>query len=111
MSVIRATCPECSGDAELAITAVHVLVNPDRTGVYRFRCEACGLIARSADKATVDILAAAGVPTSLWHPPVEALPQPVTTPITFDSVLDAHHLMNDNGALAAAIAALREGAA
>ncbi len=111
MATIRASCERC-GDVELTTSDVTVRVcTDDEQGSYAFECPGCALVVvKPAEPRTVDLLVASGVAYSTWSLPAEMLePRGSGDPIGHDDLLDFHRVLQDDAALANAIAALTQG--
>lgn len=106
MATIRANCDTC-GDVEFMTTQVTVHAPEDGgAGTYAFSCPHCRLtIVRPAERPTMDLLIAAGVNHTTWRRPAELVErdQLASTPITHDDLVAFHRLVEDDGALQAAL--------
>ncbi len=104
MARIRATCPSC-GDVELQVDEVEVwMCTDDEDGEYRFDCPLCATtVSKTAENRTLDLLIASGVRAMTWAQPVERIITPNRAKITYDDLIDFHHLLNDDQALAQAL--------
>ncbi|MBK5223830.1 MAG: hypothetical protein JJE52_13360 [Acidimicrobiia bacterium] len=109
MATIRASCDTC-GDVEFPTSEVNVHAPEDGgPGTYAFRCPRCSAtVVRSAERPIMDLLIAAGVPSTTWRRPAELVERDgaVTVPFTHSDLLDFHALVSDDDALADALAGL-----
>ena len=110
MATVRASCIDC-GDIELTNEdiVVRVCLDDDRAEC-RFTCPACKMTTvKATDSRTVDLLISAGALMDTWVLPAE-LYEPCRTSeakgIDHDDLIDFNKLLQDEQALAEAIAAL-----
>ena len=109
MATIRASCPDC-GDVELttADVTVRVCLDDDR-GEYRFTCPVCSMvIVKPAEHRTIDLLVASGVHMDTWTLPAELFEKRSGREIDHDDILDFHRLLDDEAAIAEAMASIVE---
>jgi len=107
MARVRATCDHC-GDTELSIEAVSVRIcREDHEGTYSFSCPDCERThEKEASRRTLDLLVASGSEVTFWSVPVERLVSGDAGPLTHDHLLDFHHKLQDDAAMAEALGAL-----
>ncbi|HKE73949.1 MAG TPA: hypothetical protein VKB57_10070 [Acidimicrobiales bacterium] len=94
-TLIRATCSDC-GDVELGTRDLVVRVcEDDDSGTYVFRCPACTHpVVRPADRPTIDLLVSSGCRLEVWQLPSELVePRPEGAPLSYDDIIDFHHLL------------------
>lgn len=109
MATIRASCSDC-GDVELTTddVTVRVCLDDDR-GEYRFTCPMCSMVVvKPAEHRTIDLLVASGVHMDTWTLPAELFETRSGRQIDHDDILDFHRLLEDEGAIAAALASIAE---
>ncbi len=109
MATIRARCADC-GDVELTTADVQVRICSDtNAGTYGFMCPTCqGMVVKSAEPRTLDLLVASGVACSMWSLPAELGERHEGEPICHDDLLDFHDLLNDEYKLSMALADLAD---
>lgn len=109
MATIRASCDAC-GDVEFTTTHVTVHAPEDGgPGTYAFRCPRCAsTVVRHAERSTMDLLIAAGVPVTTWRRPAELVEREneAHSPITHTDLLEFHAFIEDDDALARALEAI-----
>ena len=109
MATIRASCSDC-GDVELTTddVTVRVCLDDDR-GEYRFTCPVCSMVVvKPAEHRTIDLLVASGVHMDTWTLPAELFEARSGRKIDHDDILDFHRLLDDEAAIAQALAAIAE---
>lgn len=109
MATIRASCAEC-GDVQLTTddVTVRICVSTDE-GEYQFECPSCeALVVRHAEQRTIDLLVAAGVALMTWTLPAELFEQHDGQIITHDDLIDFHTMLENDEALANALAGFSE---
>jgi rRNA maturation protein Nop10 len=107
VATIRATCSDC-GDVHLTTAQVTVRIRRrDARGAYTFHCPDCGrMTVRPADRETLDLLVASGVPIDVWELPDElggVLDRPPLNDADLASFLQ---LLDDDAAFEDAVAEL-----
>ncbi len=109
MATIRASCDSC-GDVEFNTSRVKVHAPEDGgAGTYAFECPRCRCtMVRHAERPTMDLLIAAGVPFTTWRRPAELVEREQTpgTPFTHTDLVAFHELVEDDAALRAALDAI-----
>ncbi len=109
MATARTSCPDC-GDVELTTEDVTVRVClDDNRGEYRFTCPRCRTtVVKSAEHRTIDLLVASGAHMDTWTLPAELSERPsgAELQICHDDILNLHSQLQDDAAVAAAVAAL-----
>lgn len=96
--MIRASCPTC-GDVELTTRDVRVLLcSTTYESSYAFQCPSCRVaVAKPAEQRVVDVLLASGITLSVWHLPAELDETHAGPPISYDDLLEFHHLLQQDG--------------
>jgi hypothetical protein len=97
-TVIKASCHDC-GDVELRVRDLEVRVcTQDEQGTYVFRCPSCQMsVVKPAEQRIVDMLVATGVPLVEWELPAELFEPRSGLPISYDDLIDFHHLLQEDG--------------
>jgi len=107
VATIRATCSNC-GDVHLRTDQVTVRVcRRDAKGAYTFHCPDCGrMIVRTADRETLDLLVASGVPVDVWDLPEDLIEHADGEPIHHGDLAAFLRVLHDDGAFELAVAGL-----
>jgi predicted RNA-binding Zn-ribbon protein involved in translation (DUF1610 family) len=98
VATIRASCPSC-GDVELTSRDVSVQVCADTSeGSYAFQCPECRVaVSKPAEQRIVDLLVSSGVRLQVWSLPAELDEPHGGEAITYDDLLEFHHLLQQEG--------------
>lgn len=111
MATIRASCDSC-GDVEFTPSRVKVHAPEDGgAGTYTFECPRCRVtMVRHAERPTMDLLIAAGVPFTTWRRPAELVEREQVRgiPLTHSDLVAFHDLVEDDDALSAALASIAD---
>jgi hypothetical protein len=104
---VRVACRGC-GDLPIGLADVVLrLCEDDLSAAYRFRCPRCGLVQlEDAGLAAAAALLDADVDTEWWCLPDRSAEHPSGQPITAEDVSAAALVLEDEQALAAALATL-----
>lgn len=97
MTTIKATCPGC-GEVSLTADDIHLRIGAAPSdNSYAFSCPECSsFVEKPASDRVVRLLLSGGVMPQVHDVPAEALEPHSGPPITYDDIIDFHHMLEDD---------------